>query len=83
MPAEVVGITSGRPVYAPEADEDVVRTLKTWLERAEAGEVVGVAVGALYRDNSLGQSMTGAHSRGLVGTLFCLCHRLTAAIDSE
>lgn len=82
MLAEVVGL-NGQTIFQPKADAVVVSQLKTWLDRAEAGEVVGVAVAAVYRDGSLGQSYIGVSSRGLVGVLFSLAQRVSAAVDGE
>lgn len=80
--SEVVSLR-GNPIYTPEAQAGVVASLETWLERARAGEVDGVAIAALYRDGSLGRSLAGGRSRGLVGELFAMAQRLTRAMDDE
>lgn len=71
----------GKPLYTPETNAAVVACLEEWLERARSGEVHGVAIAVLYRDDSLGASYRGGRSRGLVGELFSLAQRITQDMD--
>jgi hypothetical protein len=82
---KVVDWRTGRPAYAggSEANEDVVVLLEKWLERARSGEIVGVAVAALYRDLSTGSNWEGRAGPGLIGEAFSLTARINAFLDAE
>jgi hypothetical protein len=58
MSANVISLNGG-PTGLPERNENAVTTLKNLLEKAEAGEVVGVAIAAMHCDNSGGWSIGG------------------------
>lgn len=49
----------GGPVGTREPNETCVRTLEEWLERARAGEVVGVAIAGLCFDHTACWSASG------------------------
>lgn len=71
----------GKPLYTPETNAAVVASLEEWLERARSGEVHGIAIAALYRDDAVGFSYSGGRSLGLVGQLFGLAQRITQDMD--
>lgn len=71
--AELFGIGGGfRPFTAGEPKPEVVAALERWLQRAKDGEVVGVAIAALYLDGSVSRSLAGLRTPGLTGELFAL-----------
>jgi hypothetical protein len=80
--AKVVGL-HGQTVYAGEPNPDAVEELEAWLERARAGDVVGVAIAAHYRDGATGSRWGGVLSRSLVGQCFSLAHRITEKLESS
>lgn len=78
--ADVVSI-NGEKVYAGEPHPDVVKELADWLERARAGEVVGVGIIACYRDDATGSRRAGRVTRSMVGQAFSLAHRMTTLLE--
>lgn len=52
----------GGPTGVPSRDENAVTVLRDLLERAEAGEVVAVAVAAMTHDG-----LASCHTGGLIG----------------
>ena len=49
----------GGPSGAPEPNERCIALLEEWLEMAKAGEIVGVAMAGLCRDNCARNALAG------------------------
>jgi hypothetical protein len=62
------------------ASNDVVALLDDKLEKAEAGEIVGLAVAFCYFDGSVGREMAGMIPSALVGSLY---HLLDDAVKAS
>ncbi len=54
----VIGL-NGRPSSAMEPSEPCVNTLRDLLERAEAGEVIGVGIAAVHHDGDASYYLAG------------------------
>ena len=79
MSGKVVNL-HGHPIkHSIEPDVAVVKMLKDLLERAERGNITGIAVAVHFNDETSGQSYAGTHSYSVVGRL----HSLQAAILGE
>lgn len=72
MPAEVYSL-SGCPLPSYENPgepvEDVIETLTALLEKAMAGELAGVCLVGVSRDNSTELSVAGRRTYAMVGRL--------------
>lgn len=67
--AEVVSI-HGAPVHAGDPVEPCVSALEDMLERARAGEVIGVAMAVMHSDRSSSFTFGGyLDSYGVIGAL--------------
>jgi hypothetical protein len=81
MSAKVVSLR-GKPVPPPGTpNPEVVDELEEWLARANAGQVQGIAIAALYCDGCTGGRWGGVLSRSMVGQLFSLMQRITASLN--
>lgn len=69
MSAEVTPLFGG-PAWEKEANETCVKILREWLEMAESGEIVGVAMVGLCGDRSARYSVGGTvGGYGMIGAL--------------
>lgn len=69
MAGNVVGL-NGRPAGSMEPVETCVNALRDLLERAEAGELIGVALAGLHHDGDASYHVAGRVSGfGLQGAL--------------
>lgn len=60
----------GGPTGQPEPNENCIATLREWLEMAEAGEVVGIAIAGLCHDRTSRYAVSGiSGGYGMVGAL--------------
>lgn len=79
---KVVRLHGGSAVFQPGTpDEIVVKLAEDLLERARAGEIVGVAIATEFHDGGTGDRRAGTLSRGVVGRLFSLMQRITGQLD--
>lgn len=78
---EVRTVVSGREAWRREVKDDVVERMRELLERAEAGEIQGVAFSAYCIDGTVytGWTKNGFQS-AIIGGLVRVMHRM---IDSE
>lgn len=69
----------GHPIYAGEPNPKVVKALEEALAQALAGELTGVAIGKVFRDDSSGQDFQGHFiATHMVGCLAKMQHELLA-----
>ena len=68
--AENVTAIFGGPTHQPEVNETCVRVLREWLEMAESGEIVGVAMAGLCADHAARYAVGGkVGGYGMLGAL--------------
>lgn len=75
---------SGRPVGIPERSEAVLEILREVLERAEAGEVVGVAVVMLHSDGLSSYQFGGrVGGYGMLGAMAVCQNGIRRIVEDE
>lgn len=81
--SEVVSLRGrGAPIAQPGSpDENVVKTAEELLERAKAGDVIGIAFVATHSDLASTNQSVGRCTRSMVGCLFALMARISAYLD--
>lgn len=80
--SKIVGIRSGTVIAHPgKPDSDVVSELETLLEKARAGEIIGVAWAAMYYDGISGNHFVGQCCRSQAGSLFAVACRMNRQLD--
>ena len=79
--SNVVGLRGIVPSNGKAVDDDVVKMLKDLLERAESGEINGIACALHYYDELSNRCYTGAISFGMIGRLFELQTNLLADLQ--
>jgi hypothetical protein len=70
----------------PQQNEDVIRTLEEWLERARSGEICAVAIAGVKRGGSVSTEWKGASGgwyHHLVSAASVLQHRIVASRIDE
>jgi len=79
MHSKVVTINGGEAADPRSPRQDVIEELKDLLQRAEAGEIVGVAVVSYYWDGGVAPQINGiTDTYKMAGALQMLVGRLTA-----
>ena len=76
--AEVVSIY-GYNVDPRKASESVVEVLEKQLEKARAGEIVGIAMAFSYFDGGVGRDYGGIFPPALIGSTYMLLNDLAEA----
>lgn len=75
---------NGHPINPPGVpNPEVVQILKDALERAEAGDLQGIALIGICADDATMWKLCGLVSRGLVGTLEVAKFHLLHALASD
>lgn len=57
--AEVIGINGHVSHQSRQPSQPLIETLQDWLDRAQAGELQGVAIASLFADNSAAWTIVG------------------------
>ena len=71
--SKVVGLWGQLPPPIPgEVSQDVVKMLSDLLERAQGGQINGVAVAMHFSDETTNQCYSGTHSYSTIGRLHAL-----------
>lgn len=82
MSDKVVRLRGQTPVHHPgNPDKDLIEGLRWLLERAEAGEIVGIAYSIVYHDEACSSHYVGAISNSLVGGITRVSNRICIALD--
>ena len=79
--SNVVGLRGHVPSQVGVINDGVVELLKDLLERAEAGELNGIAVAMHYNDGTSNRCFSGAISYNQFGRLFELQTLLLAELN--
>lgn len=80
----IVSIRDNTPVANPsEPDQLVIEEIERLLELARAGEIIGIAWGALHYDGIGTNHFEGRVSRNTVGQLVSVTTRISLRIDNE
>lgn len=66
---KVVGLRGAPVADGRTPDPKLVAELKNLLERAESGEIVGLAAVFQYWDDATGSSLTGIHGYSMIGRM--------------
>ena len=75
-PSNIVNLKGTSLACPGYPDKSVIERLKWVLERAEAGEVTGIAYAVLHFDNAVSDGFAGARSIMLVGSIEAMKYRL-------
>ena len=79
--AELYNIDGSYRGEAGQPDPDVIEHLEKLMERAQAGEIVGIAYAFEWIDGSIGSARAGEQSARLVGALECIKIALANAVN--
>lgn len=78
----VVGIRAGVAINGPgDPNPDVIEELTGLLERAKAGQVVGIVCSAEIYDGSNANFISGIISRNMLGGLHTAAYRLAKELN--
>lgn len=66
----------GDPIYQGAPDKELLDQMEKWTEKVRSGEVVGVALAVVHRDDASGWMICGARNTTLVGECFGLARRI-------
>lgn len=81
---KVIGLRSGVEFAHPgKPDKNVIEGLHWLLERAEAGELVGIAYAITYHDDAVSSHFVGRVGRSTVGSLFAIMQRVSGLLDAD
>ena len=81
--SNVISLDGGVVIDTRTPDADVISCLKALLERAEAGELNGIACVVRYYDRSHGWERQGLVSVAMVGELEMLKARVIKALAEQ
>lgn len=81
---DVIVLGGGQAIEVGEPNANLVSLLKSLLERAEAGDLQGIACGFMHRDGSCSwETITTAATYGLVGATQTAAQAIVACIIQE
>ena len=82
MTEVVVSLRGNAPIAHPgKPDVDVIKELTVLLEKATAGEIIGIAYSAEYYDQASSNNCVGHISRRMIGELFAVMSWASRQID--
>lgn len=64
-----------------ERNEEIISALRATLERAEKGEIVGIAIAYMDHMNAVTYVKGGVHSFGTIGALQLMSNQIERAIE--
>lgn len=73
---EVVSLKPSKVTFAEQVNEETVRTLETWLEKAKQGKLDGIAIAGALRNGEIMTAYTPTdNSHQITAALAILQHR--------
>lgn len=80
--SKVVSLYGSTVIYDTTPNKDVVETLRDLLQRAESGNINGIAVAVHLSDETSMQYFNGTHSYSIIGRLHSLQDRILELLRS-
>lgn len=80
-PTKVVSLRGGAIPCPGEPWPGVVEELERLLEAARAGEIIGIAVAVIHRDEATSSNFVGSVGRYVLGEIEVMKSHIIAAVD--